>query len=91
MCAAYRGCSVPSCASTFAAVVSLSFHFAGSGVHVQFPSARRVNHVHYVQAFRKSIGVRIKEETEIIEGEVVELEIDRPLSGTVAKTVCLTE
>ena len=31
--------------------------------------------------------MRIKEETEIIEGEVVELEIDRPLSGTAAKTV----
>ena len=30
------------------------------------------------QAFRRSIGVRIKEETEIIEGEVVEIEIDRP-------------
>ena len=30
------------------------------------------------QAFRKAIGVRIKEETEIIEGEVVEIEIDRP-------------
>merc|ERR1719252_497255 len=29
------------------------------------------------QAFRRSIGVRIKEETEIIEGEVVEIEIDR--------------
>ena len=44
----------------------------------------------WLQAFRKSIGVRIKEETEIIEGEVVEIEIDKPLSGTVAKTVhCL--
>lgn len=30
------------------------------------------------QAFRRSIGVRIKEETEIIEGEVVEVVIDRP-------------
>ncbi len=30
------------------------------------------------QAFRKSIGVRIKEETEIIEGEVVEIAVDRP-------------
>ena len=30
------------------------------------------------QAFRKAIGVRIKEETEIIEGEVVEIEIDPP-------------
>eukprot|EP01012_Entosiphon_sulcatum_P027271 TRINITY_DN32869_c0_g1_i1.p1 TRINITY_DN32869_c0_g1~~TRINITY_DN32869_c0_g1_i1.p1 ORF type:complete len:475 (-),score=120.48 TRINITY_DN32869_c0_g1_i1:64-1488(-) len=30
------------------------------------------------QAFRRSIGVRIKEETEIIEGEVVDLSIDRP-------------
>ena len=33
------------------------------------------------QAFRRSIGVRIKEETEIIEGEVVEIEIDRPAAG----------
>jgi len=39
------------------------------------------------QAFRKAIGVRIKEETEIIEGEVVELEVDRPESGGVSKTV----
>ena len=30
------------------------------------------------QAFRRSIGVRIKEETEIVEGEVVEIEIERP-------------
>lgn len=29
------------------------------------------------QAFRKSIGVRIKEEAEIIEGEVVEIEMDK--------------
>lgn len=34
------------------------------------------------QAMRKSIGVRIKEETEIIEGEVVEIQIDRPATGT---------
>lgn len=33
------------------------------------------------QAFRRSIGVRIKEDTEIIEGEVVEVQIDRPASG----------
>jgi RuvB-like protein 2 len=33
------------------------------------------------QAFRKSIGVRIKEETEIIEGEVVEIQIDRSVTG----------
>eukprot|EP00127_Corallochytrium_limacisporum_P005620 Clim_evm19s209 gene=Clim_evmTU19s209 len=33
------------------------------------------------QAFRKSIGVRIKEETDIIEGEVVEIQIDRPATG----------
>ncbi|GIL45598.1 hypothetical protein Vafri_2807 [Volvox africanus] len=42
------------------------------------------------QAFRKAIGVRIKEETEIIEGEVVEIEIDRPEGGNVAKTGRLT-
>jgi RuvB-like protein 2 len=35
------------------------------------------------QAFRRSIGVRVKEETEIIEGEVVEIQIDRPASGSV--------
>jgi len=34
-----------------------------------------------LQAIRRSIGVRIKEETEIIEGEVVELQIDRPATG----------
>lgn len=33
------------------------------------------------QALRRSIGVRIKEETEIIEGEVVEIQIDKPLSA----------
>ncbi|GMG42081.1 unnamed protein product [Ambrosiozyma monospora] len=33
------------------------------------------------QAFRKSIGVRIKEETELIQGEVVEIQIDRSLTG----------
>jgi len=33
------------------------------------------------QAFRRSIGVRIKEETEMIEGEVVEIQIDRSLTG----------
>ncbi|GHP11442.1 RuvB-like protein [Pycnococcus provasolii] len=38
------------------------------------------------QAFRKAIGVRIKEETEIIEGEVVEVEIDRPGGGSGAST-----
>ncbi|KAF9364586.1 RuvB-like 2 [Mortierella sp. NVP85] len=33
------------------------------------------------QAFRRSIGVRIKEESEIIEGEVVEIQIDRSITG----------
>lgn len=35
-----------------------------------------------LQAFRKSIGVRIKEESEMIEGEVVEIQIDRSVTGT---------
>jgi RuvB-like protein 2 len=35
--------------------------------------------------FRKSIGVRIREETEIIEGEVVEVQTDRPVSGAVSE------
>jgi len=42
------------------------------------------------QAFRRSIGVRIKEEAEIIEGEVVEIQIDRPASGSGAKVGKLT-
>lgn len=33
------------------------------------------------QAFRRSLGIRIKEFSEIIEGEVVEIVIDRPTSG----------
>ncbi|KAI8339428.1 RuvB-like 2 [Chlamydoabsidia padenii] len=33
------------------------------------------------QAFRRSIGVRIKEESEIIEGEVVEIQVDRSMTG----------
>lgn len=42
------------------------------------------------QAFRKSIGVRIKEETELIEGEVVEIEIDRSDTGIVAEVGKIT-
>lgn len=34
-----------------------------------------------IQSFRKSVGVKIKEETEVIEGEVVEIQIDRSLTG----------
>lgn len=33
------------------------------------------------QVFRKSIGIRIKEESEIIEREVVEIQIDRSITG----------
>ena len=42
------------------------------------------------QAFRRSIGVRIKEETEIIEGEVVEMQIDRSLTGVSPYSACET-
>mmetsp|Transcript_19062 Transcript_19062/g.26628 ORF Transcript_19062/g.26628 Transcript_19062/m.26628 type:complete len:480 (-) Transcript_19062:172-1611(-) len=42
------------------------------------------------QAFRRSIGVRIKEEAEIIEGEVVEIQIERPVDGTASKTGKIT-
>ncbi|CAM8996071.1 unnamed protein product [Rhodiola kirilowii] len=44
-----------------------------------------------MQAFRKAIGVRIKEENEIIEGEVVEVQIGRPATaGAASKTGKLT-
>ena len=39
------------------------------------------------QALRRSIGVRIKEETELIEGEVVEIQIDRSLTGVRCQTL----
>jgi RuvB-like protein 2 len=42
------------------------------------------------QAFRRSIGVRIKEENEMIEGEVVEILIDRPAGGSGDKSGKLT-
>jgi RuvB-like protein 2 len=38
------------------------------------------------QAFRRSIGIRIKEETEIIEGEVVEISIERPSTNPATAT-----
>ncbi|TFJ81410.1 hypothetical protein NSK_007371 [Nannochloropsis salina CCMP1776] len=46
------------------------------------------------QAFRRSIGVRIMEESEIIEGEVVEVQVDTPAGGgakTGRITLCTTE
>lgn len=46
------------------------------------------------QAFRRSIGVRIMEETEIIEGEVVEIQVDEPTAGGEKSgrlTLCTTE
>ena len=42
------------------------------------------------QSFRKSIGVCISEETELLEGEVVEIEVDRPVSGQGEKKGKLT-
>ncbi|GKD88656.1 RuvB-like protein 2 [Tanacetum coccineum] len=40
-----------------------------------------------MKAFRKAIAVRIKEETEVIEGEVVAIQIDRPaVAGASSKT-----
>uniref|UniRef100_A0A915AH86 RuvB-like helicase n=2 Tax=Ascarididae TaxID=6250 RepID=A0A915AH86_PARUN len=43
-----------------------------------------------MQAIRKAIGVRIKEENEVLEGEVVTVEIDRPAAGGGAKVGRLT-
>lgn len=43
-----------------------------------------------MQAFRKAIAVRIKEEVEVIEGEVVEIQIDRSTSATGTKRGKLT-
>ena len=43
-----------------------------------------------LQAIRKSIGVRIREETEVMEGEVVAVEVDRPAAGMGKKVGKLT-
>eukprot|EP00019_Armaparvus_languidus_P009670 CAMPEP_0168582174 /NCGR_PEP_ID=MMETSP0420-20121227/1827_1 /TAXON_ID=498008 /ORGANISM="Pessonella sp." /LENGTH=462 /DNA_ID=CAMNT_0008616615 /DNA_START=16 /DNA_END=1405 /DNA_ORIENTATION=- len=42
------------------------------------------------QAFRRSIGVKLTEEAEIIEGEVVEIQIDRPAAGSGARVGKIT-
>jgi hypothetical protein len=42
------------------------------------------------QAFRRSIGIRIKEESEIIQGEVVEIQIERSLTGVSLSSSCQT-
>merc|ERR1711878_171011 len=39
------------------------------------------------QAFRRSIGVRIMEETELIEGEVVEIQVETPAGSTTGDKV----
>lgn len=41
------------------------------------------------QAFRRSIGVRIKEESEMVEGEVVEIEIEKSTSTLFHKILSL--
>ena len=38
------------------------------------------------QAFRKSIGIRILEETEVIEGEVVEIQVDTAIVSSAEKS-----
>jgi DNA helicase TIP49 (TBP-interacting protein) len=43
------------------------------------------------QAFRRAIGVRIKEETEIIEGEVVEIQVDRSVTGVSRRNISARE
>ena len=42
------------------------------------------------QAFRRAIGVRIKEETEMVEGEVVEIEVDEAEDGSADRSGRLT-
>lgn len=42
------------------------------------------------QAFRRSIGIRISESAEIIEGEVTEISVDKPVSNQGVKTGKLT-
>ena len=42
-----------------------------------------------IQAFRHNIGMRSKEETEIIECEVVEIQIDRSLTGVCILTITI--
>ncbi len=42
------------------------------------------------QAFRRAIGVKITEEAEVIEGEAVDVEIDRPQNQTNSKMGTLT-
>ncbi len=38
-----------------------------------------------MQAFRRNVDIRIKEETELVEGEVIEIQIDQRLAAVRAK------
>ncbi|CAP26593.2 Protein CBR-RUVB-2 [Caenorhabditis briggsae] len=42
------------------------------------------------QAFRRALGLQIKEETEVLEGEVISLDVDRPANGVGPKVGKLT-
>jgi RuvB-like protein 2 len=42
------------------------------------------------QALRRSMGVKIREETEMIEGEVVEIQVDKPLTSSASAGISKT-
>eukprot|EP00955_Chlamydomonas_euryale_P089127 364439-Chlamydomonas_euryale.AAC.11 len=84
-----RACRTCTCVHASACLPTRHSHRFQLGLSqlTQLTQLTQLGHIGFTQAFRKAIGVRIKEETEIIEGEVVEIEIDRPEGGQSAKTV----
>ena len=60
------------------------------GAETPFTSLAASEIYSLAQAFRKSIALRIKEESEIICGEVVEIKVERSLSGTGDKIGSIT-
>lgn len=61
-------------------------HLAGSEVFSLDMSKPEV----LTQSLRKSIGIRIKEKTEVLEGEVVELVIEKPLGPNASRKGTMT-
>lgn len=87
------GSDVPFVTLTGSEIYSLevSDHVVSCGCETRLISCTQMSKTESLtQAFRRSIGVRIKEETEIIEGEVVEIQVDRSVTGvsSIAGSLC---
>lgn len=78
--------------SIVASEVSLMFFFRLINIFFKFQIySNEINKTEALtQAFRRALGIQIKEETEVLEGEVISLEVDRSANGMGPKVGKLT-